>query len=406
MISVFINSMTSGGAEKIVLTLLEQYRNAGEEVELICIEREQYYAIPKGIKVTYLTDYESLERSPLTAFYVILCAWRLMRHIKKHNITIVQSHLVRASFINIFARLLGARHFTQVIFHVSLAFDHKPRLLRPVYKFIYNSILSKADSLVSICEVMKNYLNQYLGLDKHGNHVVIYNPHNLSELADKAQQPTPRFQFQSDKKYIVWAGRMVKRKRTLELLEAFHNISSLHTNVELLFLGTGEEMESLENRTKALNITERVHFLGHQDNPYPYIAHSDIMVLASDKEGLPNIIIESIAVGTPVISSDCVSGPREILHPDTDLNIQLKDKLEYGAYGILYPVGNVKLLTEALRCMVEDDSLREHYTKVGLERSKMYDAQKISDIYRQSFPTSTPVAIPFKPLLQNPPPLD
>ncbi len=406
MISVFINSMTSGGAEKIVLTLLEQYQKAGQEVELICIEREQYYDIPKGIKVTYLTDFETLENSRFHAFYVLLCAWRLMRHIRKYRIKAVQSHLVRASFINIFARLMGGSHYTQAVFHVSLSFNHKPALLRPLYRFIYQLIHSQADSLVSICEVMRSHLNEHLGIGQHPHHLVIYNPHNLDELAAKAQQSTPDFVFDPQKKYVIWAGRMVKRKRVAELLEAFKTVNQQLAHTELILLGTGEEGDRLKTLAKSLQIDRVVHFMGHRDNPFAYITKSDIMVLASDKEGLPNIIIESMAVGTPVISSDCISGPREILHPDTDLYTLLMDRLEYGAYGLLYPVGRVDLLAQAMCCMIEDESLLEHYQQQGLERSKMYDARRISHIYLDSLPTSGGTSAALKNVLQNPSSLD
>jgi N-acetylgalactosamine-N,N'-diacetylbacillosaminyl-diphospho-undecaprenol 4-alpha-N-acetylgalactosaminyltransferase len=93
--------------------------------------------------------------------------------------------------------------------------------------------------------------------------------------------------------------------------------------------------------------------------------------------------------GTPVISSDCISGPREILHPTSDLNISLKNKIEKGTHGILYPVGKVELLAEAMNLLLENKDLCHEFIQKGLERAEEFDDSKITQKYIKTFPLET-----------------
>ena len=92
-----------------------------------------------------------------------------------------------------------------------------------------------------------------------------------------------------------------------------------------------------------------------------------------------------MACGTALISSDCISGPREIIHPESDLSRQLKNQIEYGDYGLLYPVGAIDLLARALQLLLEDDTLRQEFIKEGFERVKDFDQVKIAEQYLRLF---------------------
>ncbi len=384
MISVFINSLTSGGAEKVVLTLLDQFKHFESQLELLLIEKDRFYELPASVPSTYLTDYESLEKGPLKIPYLFVCAYRLKKSITQPG-QIVQSHLLRASFINVIAKLLGSKHHAQIVVHSRINFDHKPFYSRGIAKWIYTQIFNRADSVVSICEVMKNDLDGYLNLKNHPKHFAIHNPHNLEEIEAKSKKETTAFNFSSDKRYIISVGRLVNGKRIDDLITAFSQIEKKVPNTELIILGDGELRAEFEKYCHDLALDQKVHFLGFQQNPFAYIAKSDLMVLSSEWEGLPNILIESMACGTAVISSDCISGPREIINPNSDLSFQLKTDLEIGEYGILYPVGNIGLLSEALLKCLQDDAMIHQFVQAGLRRCKDFDKTKIAQQYLQTF---------------------
>jgi N-acetylgalactosamine-N,N'-diacetylbacillosaminyl-diphospho-undecaprenol 4-alpha-N-acetylgalactosaminyltransferase len=384
MISVFINSLTSGGAEKVVLTLIERFKRKDTTLELIMIERDRFYNLPEGVPAKYLTTYDSLESGPLKFPYLLICAWRLKQSIKSPE-QVIQSHLLRASFINVIAKWLGSPHHAQVVIHSRVNFDHKPWPYRVFAKWLYQRIFDSADSVVSICETMKLELDDYLGLRNHPMHLAIHNPHDIKNIQEKAQEEPANFRFDSSKKYIISVGRLVEGKRIDDLIRGFSELIHEERETHLIILGDGVLRDSLEKLSINLGLGDRIHFVGFQKNPFAFVARSMILVLSSEWEGLPNIIIEAMACGTTVLSSDCISGPREILYPNSDLRKQIKDELEVGDYGILYPVGNVDLLVGGLRKLINDEELRKRLVDKGLKRAKDFDKAKIAEQYFKSF---------------------
>ena len=383
MISIFINSFTSGGAEKVVLTLLQKFEQKNLDLDLVIIEKEQFYELPKQVSSTYLTQFDSLEKGLLKIPYLFICAPKLKKHVEANNIKIVQSHLPRAIFINAFAKMIGSKHHAQAIIHARINFEDKPWVLRKFIKWVYRKVLYQMDTVISICDVMKNEVNEYLDLKNHPNHLRIYNPHNLEKIRKMSNEIPIDFIFSPDKKYIICVGRWVGLKKFGDVIQALSQLEN--DNVELIFIGNGEEEMALKKITKALDLEKAVHFLGYRDNPYQYLSRADIYVLSSETEGLPNIIIESMVCGTPVISSDCISGPREILYPTSDLNISLKNKIEKGTYGILYPVGEVELLKEAINLLLENKDLCNEFIRKGYERIEEFDDFKITQKYIETF---------------------
>jgi len=378
---LLINSLTSGGAERVVLTLVDKFVEREQKVNLILIEREQFYEIPKTTATHFLTTFETLNYNILKLPFLFISALRLKKETKRRKISIVQSHLPRANCTNILTKMMGAKYKSQLVVHSSTNFESKSKIYRFLGKWLMRQVFDRADSLVFISEVMRRELNDYFELKNLKNQAVIYNPHILDEIRLKAKEEMTVFQFDVRKKYLVFAGRIVNLKRVSDIIQAFEIVSQEKEKLELLIIGEGDETEALKRQAGMLNLKDKVHFLGYQSNPYPFIARADILLLASDREGLPNILIESMACGTPVISSDCISGPREILSPQSDLNIQLKDKIEIADYGILYPVGDIPLLAKAIRVMLNDDEAYEQFVQKGLARAEDFDAEAISKRY-------------------------
>ncbi|WP_319535989.1 glycosyltransferase [uncultured Vibrio sp.] len=154
----------------------------------------------------------------------------------------------------------------------------------------------------------------------------IYNPFDFNTIRENAKA-TPNCDYDIyNKRYILSLSSLDKRKRIDRILYALAQSSD--KNIELVLVGTGPTQVELTELAESLGLSHRVHFLGFQDNPYPFIKQADMLVLASDSEGLPTVLIESLICGTPVISTDCPCGPSEIL---------VDDLKEY-----LIPITNIK----------------------------------------------------------------
>jgi len=167
--------------------------------------------------------------------------------------------------------------------------------------------------------------------------------------------PKKRFTF-------VSIGRLDSGKNHTLLIEALQKIDA-----DLWIIGDGELKESLELKIKNLGLEGRVQLLGRQENPYKFLNRADCFVFGSNHEGFPNVLLEALACGVPVISTDCQSGPREILAPESDMTFQLLNKIDIAEYGVLIPIGRVDRMREAMLLMIKDNDLRKSYQKRALQ---------------------------------------
>jgi N-acetylgalactosamine-N,N'-diacetylbacillosaminyl-diphospho-undecaprenol 4-alpha-N-acetylgalactosaminyltransferase len=256
------------------------------------------------------------------------------------------------------------------------------RLKAGLFTFFYK----KADEIVYISKMIQLSTDQLLKLYRFPVFQrVVYNPHGLSRIKELATLEPERFSFKKGKRYIVSVCRLANFKGVHYIIQALYEVKKVRTDVELLIIGEGEEMTALRELVRRLDIESSVHFLGYCSNPFTYISRSDLYIMASETEGLPNVIIEALACGTPVVSSDCISGPREILSPGSDFTRILSNAIEYAAYGVLYPVGNTGLLAEAMLRLLSDETLRNYYTQKGLIRAEDYAEELIANQYLSHF---------------------
>jgi glycosyltransferase involved in cell wall biosynthesis len=214
-----------------------------------------------------------------------------------------------------------------------------------------------ADAIVTVSQGVADDLVQ-IGLPSESIRV-IHNPVVTPELFQKAQEPLEHPWFASGQPpVILGVGRLDKQKDFQTLIQAFAQVRQQHA-ARLMILGEGNERSHLEVLVKELHLTEDVSLPGFVANPYAYMSRSAVFVLSSLFEGLPTVLIEAIAVGTPVVSTNCKSGPAEILAD--------------GQYGKLVSVGNIqdiaKAIIETLEMVPDSESLRQRAADFSLEKA-------------------------------------
>lgn len=219
--------------------------------------------------------------------------------------------------------------------------------------------LKKYDILVTICDDMKERTEKLYPFLKE-KLVRIYNPFDIEKIERLSEE---LLEIKEDKigllkeKYIISVGRLDNySKDYYTLLKGFKNIKSKGMKEKLYILGEGEERPLIEGWIRELELEKEVVLLGKYKNPYPWIKNAKAFAHSSRFEGLPTVLIESLICGVPVISSDCPTGPREIL----------KD----GEVGILYKVGDSKGLESGLLDILNNDKLYQKYVKLSLDRAK------------------------------------
>lgn len=377
-IAFLINSLTSGGAEKIVVTIINKLQKENYEIELICLEKNDFYDLPKNIKIKYLTNNSGKSSGIKKLFEIPFLAFRLKNYIKENDIQIVQSHLYRANYINVLSNILGAKHQTQIVNH-GIASRYKLKgLLGKINLFLIQNLYSKANTIISISKEMKNDLNN-LFLFKN-KQLVINNPYDIENINNLKIKETTEFIFNPEKRYLITMGRLIKLKRYDDVIKS---LKHLPENIELILLGDGEEKENLNVLAKELNLKERTHFIGNVKNPFKYLFKADIFILSSETEGFPNSLIEALACSLPVISTDCISGPREILAPKTESSKLLKKDFKVEEFGILYPISNVIELSKAVIFLLENPNIYNDLKYKSSNRANDFSIEKIILQYKK-----------------------
>jgi len=303
-----IDSLGDGGAEKVVLFLAEGFYKKGYPVHLITIKDHVVYEIPDGV------FYHTMKFKKGLGIYRMLTDYRLkQRLIKKIRlldakcpVRVVFSHLRFAD--TILARtafkfpIISTVHNT----YSKLLFQNKSGIGRAFKCFKLQKVYNNKH-IICVSDGVKQDLLKHVGIQPASIRTV-YNPFPINEIRQKALE-TSGIRY---KDFILHVGRFSPQKRHDILLKAFAQ-SGLDCQLVLLGSGTDQNRQSIKRIAMDLGVSNRVIMPGFSDNPYAWMKKARLFVLSSDFEGFSLVLVESLISGTPVISTDCPSGPSEIL---------------------------------------------------------------------------------------------
>ena len=325
-LAIFIPCLAGGGAERAMLNLMHGFVKQGIDVDLVLVKAEGPYLsqVPPQVRIVNLAGQRLLLSLP-----------GLVRYLRRERPCVLLSVMEDTNIVALWSRRLAAVT-TRVVVNVQNTISQEsqnttqlkrrltPQLLRWFYPW--------AESIVPVSQgVAEDLARIGLSLERVQ---VIYNPVVTPELFKKAQEPVEHPWFlPGQPPVILGVGRLEQQKNFSTLIRAFAQVHQQHS-VRLIILGEGSERPYLETLVQELGLTEDVALPGFVANPYAYMARSAMFVLSSAWEGLPTVLIEAMAVETPVVSTDCESGPAEIL--------------QNGKYGKLVGVGDIKGLAEAM----------------------------------------------------------
>ncbi len=360
-----ILSLTGGGAERVLLNILKDVDRNKFIISLVLFEKKGVYLeqVPRDIKI-----YDLNKKNRFSFFELIFkLAYKIYPEIKPD---IVVSFLGYANCITIISRIIAFVFKSAVIISeqnhrlLSLRFQRFKILKACLIKKLY----PRADIIIAASKgVREDLINSFSVSAKKIR--VIYNCARVSLIKDLSRQPVNDY-FAEEISTIIACGRLTYQKNYPLLFQAFSKVLK-ENDARLLILGEGEEKNKLKSLANELGIQENVEFLGFKNNPFKYIAKSDIFVLSSLYEGFPNVIIEAMACGTAVVSTDCPSGPNEII---TD-----------GVNGLLVPVGDENAMAEAILKLIKDESLRRCLVESGRKRAEDFRVEKMVSEYEKVF---------------------
>jgi glycosyltransferase involved in cell wall biosynthesis len=277
---------------------------------------------------------------------------------------VVISNLSHLNVLLLFARMLS-RVPTGVIAvehnTLSIVLENTPKLSPRLLPSLMRLLYPKASFIVGVSQGVVDDLKKVLGFESP-KFRVIYNPIVDEDLLKKAEEPVDHPFFGEGKPPVVLAvGRLHVAKDFPTLLRAFALVRR-EIPSRLLILGEGEKRQELESLARKLGINGDLDMPGFVKNPYKYMRRASVFVLSSQWEGFGNVLVEAMACGCPVVSTDCPSGPGEILAG--------------GEYGILVPVGNPEKLAEAILGVLTNQELARELSEKGKRRAQDFTVER------------------------------
>jgi glycosyltransferase involved in cell wall biosynthesis len=332
MIAILVNSMGAGGAERAMVNLAGELASRGRPVALIVVREEG------PLRDLVAPDVEIVD---LRAYRVAAALPALVRWLRAERPRVLLSACANSNVVAVLAARLAGGGIRTVaseqttLSRVALETRRlRHRLVPPAARWAY----PRADAMVAVSSGVADDLESALNLPRDRIDV-IPNPLTPGIAAHAAAVPPHAWLRDGGPPVLLAVARLTAAKDLPMLLHAFAKLRAVRP-ARLLVLGEGEERSRLEALVEQLELGDDVDLAGYCANPYPAMAAADALVLSSRREGLPTVLVEALSLGTPVVATDCLSGPREIL--------------EDGRLGRLVPPGDPAAFAEAMEAVLAE----------------------------------------------------
>jgi glycosyltransferase involved in cell wall biosynthesis len=355
-------TLAFGGAERVLLTLVEAMDRTAYEPVLAALSKAGSYDtdIPDWLRV------HDLERKTRLSFPNLVLRLANVLRTERPDIAIAFTGL--ANFVLLLAHRM-ARTVTRIIIteHINPTqmYSSSEEPLGAVKRKMIRWLYPSADQIIAVSRGVRDDLVGNFGLAR-SKITVIYDPVDLSRVRNLGAEPVEHPWFRSVRPLIVSAGRMTKQKDFPNLIRAFAQARRSFP-ARLVLVGDGPERDRLRGLVRELGIAGDTAFVGYQANPYKYMAKAAMFVLSSRFEGFGLVLVEAMALGVPVVSTRCPSGPDEILR--------------HGADGLLVPVGDHGRLASAMTSLLLRPELRRWFGDCGRARAQEFSAERIAGRY-------------------------
>jgi glycosyltransferase involved in cell wall biosynthesis len=357
IVSIYLPSLGGGGAERALVNLSNALADKGVTIDLVLANATGPYLLEVSSDVNVVN---------LGKSRVITSLPKLVIYLRKRQPTTILSALEHANVIALLAsRIAGGT--TRVVVsernNTSLKSTYKKDLRHKIILYLKRLLYPAADAIHAVSHGVADSCAYQLRLPRQ-KIAVIYNPVVTQNILNRAAADE-KYPWLSEnpRQFIFSAGRLTKQKDFPTLIRAFALVRKC-IDIRLVIVGEGESRSELESLTADLDLNEHVLLPGFVDNPFYLMKRADLFVLSSIWEGLPNVLIQAMACGTPVVSTNCPSGPEEIL--------------EKGKWGRLVPVGDVESLAQAMI-----DTLRETEHPDVASRAAYFSVKRATDGFLQ-----------------------
>ncbi len=379
-IAILIPELGGGGAQRVAQIIGDYYCEKGEKVFYFLLESSIGQAYPVKGQIIY-TGIKRCEENVIygnvQVLFRLLWSSCLMRRWKwKYHIDVCISFMEECNYINVLSRG-RERVITRICTILSKRNDLEGILFN---KNMVRSLYSLADRVVVMSRYGKEDMCKNYGIARK-KLIEIPNP------AMKAEEIETEREWVYGEKAVICVGRLEPVKQQERIIRAFSYVKSHQPEATLLILGVGPNRKYLQRLCEKYEVDDSVFFIGFTSETGYYLKHSRVFVMASMAEGFPNSMVEAMAHGLPVVTTDCPGACGQIIGLKNYESVD--NEIKYGPYGIGTPfiTGKVSfgeelsdkeiLLGEALLKVLDDEKLYEIYKERSLRRAAMYGLENV-----------------------------
>jgi len=362
-ISFFLPHLKIGGVERSFFILAKTLEKRGHSVNIITLGKASYIE-----DSSFSVPIVNLKKSKVTT-----SIFPLTNYLSKNNIDIVISAQYYANIGILVAQKFLSQKPKIIITertHLKESLKELNILKRSFLKFLIRFLYKNADSIVgnsrSVCEsiLLSTKINRQ-------DIKLILNPTFVPEILEKAEKPIKEKWIQNSKEPIILTvGRLSSQKNISLLIDSFSELLNFK-KCKLLIIGDGPEKNKLESKVNSMNLSEKIKFLGFSSNPYKYFKYCSVFTLTSKFEGLPNVLIESQALGLPIVTTDSPGGSREVVSD--------------GKSGLLVKNINKKEIAKNIFELIKNNDLRIKLIKEGKKSAKRFTPDICADNFESLF---------------------
>jgi len=356
-------SLRGGGAERVAINLIP-FLAKYFDLTLILLEGKIEYELPKAnFNLIYISKELSSYKSHLlnTPFHV----FNFYRLVKKLRPDVVLSFMEQANIINLLISKL-LKYKVIISQRIDPFNQYKGTKNKGLISFLIvqsaRRLYPNANKIICVSEGVKQATSKFynISLSKLS---AIPNPVDIKKIKKNIESYHTDFN-----QYFLVPGRLNILHKGQDLaIKAFAKVFKKYPNTKLILVGSGADLDMLKELSKKLSLFDKVLFLGWRKDIWGLMSKAISTILPSRYEGWPNVLVEAMAVGSPVIATDCPHGPKEIL--------------DNGRFGMLVPMEDEDALANAMIEMASSEEIRKNYKRLGQERAKEFDINFIGKRY-------------------------
>ncbi len=349
-----------GGAEKAISLLTQELIKYFDVFTVTFYNTKRRY--PVGGKYLSINENNGSKIGQLTN--LLLRPFKIYRIIKNTHPDLIISNIDLTNIVMILTKILFRLKIPLVITlqtNPLIAYDTNMKYINTFIKFMYS--LKVVDKILAVSNDIKNILTHYYRINTN-KIIVVYNGIDTEQIRILREKSIKNEIFSQNFFLFITVGRLHPVKGQKSLIKAFKIVKQKVEHSKLIILGDGILRNDLLNLVRDFNLEEDVFLLGFKKNPYKYLYQSDVFVLSSLREGLPTVLIEAMACQLPIISTDCKTGPREIL--------------QNGENGVLVRVNDIESLANSMILLASEQNLLKKLKESGIKRAQRFDIKKTS----------------------------